>query len=82
MWLDKKKQMILLMVYFIGHALDEIWGYKFIGVWQENEAEEAAKYKQQPGDPKLLDVDNNYKFNNDDKVFQGNTTPKSTLEYA
>ena len=62
--------------YFIGHALDEIWGYKFIGVWQENEAEEAAKYKQQPGDPKLLDVDNNYKFNNDDKVFQGNTTPK------
>ena len=43
---------------------------------KKNEAEEAAKYKQQPGDPKLLDVDNNYKFNNDDKVFQGNTTPK------
>jgi outer membrane receptor protein involved in Fe transport len=21
--------------YFIGHALDEKWGYKFLGVWQE-----------------------------------------------
>lgn len=62
--------------YFIGHALDEVWGYKFIGVWQENESEEAAKYNQVPGDPKLLDVDNNYKYNNDDKVFLGNTTPK------
>lgn len=62
--------------YFIGHALDEVWGYKFLGVWQENEAEEAAKYDQVPGDPKLLDVDNNYKLNNDDKVFLGNKTPK------
>ena len=62
--------------YFIGHALDEVWGYKYDGVWQENEAEEAAKYSQIPGDPKILDVDQNYKYNNDDKVFQGNTTPK------
>ena len=62
--------------YFIGHALDEIWGYKFIGVWQQDEAEEAAKYKQIPGDPKILDVDGNYKYDNDDKVFQGNETPK------
>lgn len=62
--------------YFIGHALDEQWGYKFIGVWQENEAEEAAKYGQVPGDPHLLDVDQNYKYTNDDKVFLGNTTPK------
>ena len=57
--------------YFIGHALDEKWGYKFLGVWQENEAEEAAKYNQVPGDPKLLDVDQNYKYNS-----------KSTLEHA
>lgn len=62
--------------YFIGHAIDEVWGYKFIGVWQENEAEEAAKYGQNPGDPKILDVDQSYSYNNDDKVFLGNTTPK------
>lgn len=65
--------------YFIGHALDEIWGYKFIGVWQEDQREEAAKYGQTPGDPRILDVDGNYKFNNDDKVFQGNRTPKVRL---
>lgn len=62
--------------YFIGHALDEVWGYKFIGVWQEDQAEEAAKYGQQPGDPHILDVDNSGSYNNDDKVFLGNTTPK------
>ena len=52
--------------YFIDHALDEVWGYKYEGVRQENEAEEAAKYSQIPGDPKILDVDQNYKYNNDD----------------
>lgn len=62
--------------YFIGHALDEAWGYKFEGVWQENEREEAAKYGQIPGDPKIYDKDHNYKYGNDDKVFLGNTTPK------
>lgn len=62
--------------YFIDHALDEVWGYKFIGVWQENETEEAAKYGQRPGDPKILDKDQNYKYGNDDKEFLGNTTPK------
>lgn len=62
--------------YFIGHALDEIWGYKFIGVWQESEVEEAAKYGQRPGDPHIFDADNNYQYNNNDKVFLGNTTPK------
>lgn len=62
--------------YFIGHALDEVWSYKYLGTWQESEVDEAAKYGQVPGDPKLLDVDGNYKYNNDDKVFLGNTTPK------
>ena len=45
-------------------------------VWQQDEAEDAAKHKQIPGDPKILDVDGNYKYDNDDKVFQGNETPK------
>lgn len=62
--------------YFIGHALDEIWGYEFQGVWQQGEEELAAKYGQTIGDPKILDVDDNKKYNNDDKVFQGNKTPK------
>lgn len=62
--------------HLIEHALDEYWGFKFDGVCPEDESEETAKYAQRPGDPKILDVDKNYKYNNDDKVFQGNLTPK------
>ena len=60
--------------WFIGHSTDEIWDYKIIGVWQENEKEEAAKYKLSPGDFKLEDVNGDYKFTNADKKFQGHTT--------
>ena len=47
---------------FIGHDIDEIWDYKVVGIWQEEEREEAAKYGQQPGDVHLLDKDMNYKY--------------------
>ncbi len=49
---------------FIGHDIDEIWDYKVVGIWQEEEREEAAKYGQQPGDVHLLDKDMNYKYDN------------------
>ena len=65
--------------WFIGKDINTIWDYKMIGIWQENEAEEAAKYGQRPGDPKALDVDENYKFDNNDKVFMGQKTPKVRL---
>lgn len=61
---------------FIGQSIDEIWDYKILGVWQENEVEEAEKYGQSPGDFKILDVDGNMKYGNDDKVFQGSKVPK------
>lgn len=61
---------------FIGHSLDDIWGLKVIGVWQVDEAEEAAKYGVRPGDFKVLDVDGDYKYTQKDYVFQGTTTPK------
>lgn len=65
--------------WFIGKDINTIWDYKMIGIWQESEAEEAAKYGQVPGDPKALDVDKNYKFDNNDKVFMGQKTPKIRL---
>jgi len=70
--------------WFIGHAIDEIWDYKVTGIWQTNEREEAAKYGQQPGDPKIWNnPDNDIKnsdgtttpyYNDDDKLFLGNRT--------
>ena len=62
--------------WFIGHAIDEIWDYNVIGVWQKGEEVEAAKYKLAPGDFKLKDVNGDYIFNNNDKEFLGFTKPR------
>lgn len=69
--------------WFIGKPIGVIWDYKVEGIWQIDEAEEAAKYGQRPGDPKVWNNPDNdkynedgtvkeYVFNDDDKVFQGN----------
>lgn len=70
--------------WFIGHSINEIWDYKVEGIWQVNEAEEAAKYGQRPGDIKVWNNPDNdivnedgsitYVYNNDDKVFLGQRT--------
>ena len=46
------------------------------GVWQQDEAEEAAKYGCQPGDFKYLDLNENGKLDQDDKRHQKYTTPR------
>lgn len=72
--------------WFIDKPIGEIWNYKFEGIWQVNEREEAAKYNQQPGDPKVWNNPANDEYdengnlvrvvyNNDDKVYQGTTAP-------
>lgn len=72
--------------WFIGQPISAIWNYRVKGIWQVNEAAEAARYGQRPGDPKVA---NNYTaddtknadgtttavYNNSDKEFLGQTTP-------
>ena len=65
--------------WFIGRALDQIWDYKVLGIWQEDEREEAAKYSRQPGDYKIQDTNDDGYYTNDDKVFQGYRKPKYRL---
>jgi TonB-linked SusC/RagA family outer membrane protein len=65
--------------WFIGHALDQIWDYKVLGIWQENEQEQAAVYSRLPGDFKLEDVNGDGYFTNDDKQFQGYKKPRYRL---
>jgi len=72
--------------WFIGQPISSIWNYRVTGIWQTDEVEEAAKYGQVPGDPKVA---NNYTaddkdngdgtfspvYNNNDKEFLGQTAP-------
>ncbi|MBO9563887.1 MAG: SusC/RagA family TonB-linked outer membrane protein [Niastella sp.] len=72
--------------WFIGQPIGTIWNYQVTGIWQKEEAAEAAKYGQRPGDPKVA---NNYTaddiknangtttpvYNDNDKVFLGQSAP-------
>lgn len=64
--------------WFIGKDIDVIWEYKILGVWQESEIAEAAKFNKgiKPGDFKLEDVDGNNVYNDSDKQFIGFKTPR------
>lgn len=67
--------------WFIGRDIDVIWDYKVLGVWQENEMDEAAKFTKgsiKPGDFKLQDVDGNYVYDDNDKQFLGYKSPRFT----
>jgi TonB-dependent starch-binding outer membrane protein SusC len=62
--------------WFIGHDLDQIWDLKVLGIWQQNEATEAAKYGVSPGDFKVQDVNGDGKFSDADRQFLGYRTPR------
>ncbi len=71
-----------------GLPLGELYGYKWLGIWQENEAAEADKYgNNKPGDNKYADLEPDYNINASDRTNIGNGTPKyiwgfnSTLSY-
>lgn len=72
--------------WFIGKSIGEIWNYDVIGTWQVDEADEAAKVNQVPGDPKVAnyyteddiineDGSRTPVYNDKDKVFHGTTIP-------
>lgn len=62
--------------WFIGHDVNSVWDIKVQGVYQSNEAAQAQKYGQRPGDFKLQDVNGDGKYTNDDRQFLGYTEPR------
>ena len=65
----------------VGKPIGLIKGHRFLGVWQSNEASEAAKYKDandkpfEPGDPKYEDKDGNGIIDGKDVFNIGNPNP-------
>lgn len=62
--------------WFIGRAIDAIWDWRALGVYQLGEEEQAARYGLRPGDYKLEDVNNDGQFSNADRQFLGFTEPR------
>lgn len=68
--------------WFIGQPISAIWSNRVVGIWQKDEWEEAKKYGQRPGDPKIANTytaddktDGTPVYNNNDKAILGQTDP-------
>ncbi len=59
----------------VGEPLGQFRGYKFLGLWQENEAVQAAEYGLVPGDSKYLDLNDNKNYDGEDMVNIGSSQP-------
>ena len=61
--------------WFIGSPISVFYDYKWTGIWQTNEAEEAAKYARVPGQIKTADLDNSGTVNDADRIIVGTPEP-------
>lgn len=62
--------------WFIGQPIRVNYHWAWDGVWQTNEADEAAKYGSKPGFVKLRDANKDGKLDADDRVINGQRDPK------
>ncbi|GGZ30477.1 SusC/RagA family TonB-linked outer membrane protein [Echinicola pacifica] len=60
----------------IGEAVDAVYAYEKIGIWQLEEADQAAVYGNFPGQYKYKDQNNDGFINQEDKVVLGSVSPK------
>ncbi|QNL52246.1 TonB-dependent receptor [Olivibacter sp. SDN3] len=68
----------------LGRPVNSFYGFKKLGIWQSDEAEEAASYTYgganfTPGDVKILDVDGNSIIDNNDRMYLGSNVPKGII---
>ncbi|MDT0688896.1 SusC/RagA family TonB-linked outer membrane protein [Salegentibacter sp. F188] len=62
---------------FIGESIDAHYNYRFTGIWQADEADEAASYGMEEGQEKILDVNGDGRYTPDgDRIILGSSDPK------
>ncbi|MBN2612723.1 MAG: TonB-dependent receptor [Bacteroidales bacterium] len=64
--------------WFVGQPLSVHYDWDMIGIWQTDEAEEAAVYDAEPGDLKIADVDTVTGIGEGDRMVLGTPRPKWT----
>ncbi|HLN19900.1 MAG TPA: SusC/RagA family TonB-linked outer membrane protein [Bacteroidales bacterium] len=70
-----------------GYSISTYYGFRSLGIWQEEDAELAAMYKQQPGDYRYEDINGDYAFTGEDFQIIGSGIPRfvigvnNTLKY-
>lgn len=68
--------------WFIGQPISVYYGYECDGLWQEEDADEMAKYTEEEfeaGMVKPVDQNGDYIIDDDDRVILGQKNPKFTL---
>lgn len=66
-------------IYKVGEPLGTLYGLKYIGPWQKDEAALAAEYGCVPGDARYEDLDGNKIYDSSDYQIIGYGMPKYTL---
>lgn len=62
--------------WFIGEAINSEYNYKFDGIWQADEADEAARYGQTEGQARVVDVNKDGVIDpDDDRMILGSNDP-------
>ncbi|MFW6326716.1 MAG: SusC/RagA family TonB-linked outer membrane protein [Bacteroidota bacterium] len=68
--------------WFIGEPLTVHYNYEKLGIWQLDEAEEADRYGQEPGEIKVKDLNDDGIINDKDMVILGTDIPKISLGFG
>lgn len=78
-----KKEDVMGEKRFIGQPINVIYDYRILGIWKTSEAAEAAKWGQQPGQARALDVNGDgFITANSDRVILGGPAPKWTGSFT
>jgi TonB-dependent starch-binding outer membrane protein SusC len=66
-------------VLITGQPMNSFYGYRYLGTWKPDQADEALRYNLRPGDARYEDVNNDGRFDEKDYQIIGNGMPKTSI---
>lgn len=66
----------------VGESIGSLWGYKRLGTWGTDEADEAAQFNRLPGDLKWADLNDDGILDAQDETIIGRAYPKWTMNIS